>query len=318
MEKTRIAIFGSSSHIAKGLIYNFAKSGEFSLHLYTQSPDKVRKFLGSIGELPQKDCVIGNGYKDFRKSFPAAIINCVGVGTMNKPHSNYSDYFLVTEKYDNLIIEYLLKNPRPLYISLSSGVVYGGNFQAPVKENTSNSILVNHITPQDYYALSRLNAEAKHRALSKLRIVDLRIFSYFSRFINLRDGYFITEVLNCILNKKIFVTDNVNIIRDYVHPNDLFTIILKCLKAGKINDAFDVTSLRPVEKQEILNYFSLSYNLKYKTKSALRSESPTGAKNIYYSKYNKIAGLGYKPQYTSLETIKGEARYILKTLNTKS
>ena len=118
--------------------------------------------------------------------------------------------------------------------------------------------------PEDYYGIVRINAEAKHRAHRNLRIIDLRIFSYFSRYINLTDGYFITDVMEAILDNKVLVTDSTNIVRDYLHPEDLFSMIVKCVHAGKINQAIDVSSSRPVAKQEILDYFTSEYGLKYR------------------------------------------------------
>jgi nucleoside-diphosphate-sugar epimerase len=312
MKQPKVAILGSTSHIAKGLINNFLQSGRFRLHLYTRSSDEVRSFLGAIGKSPDKDCVIHEGYMNFIKSSYDVIINCVGVGTLNKLRGNYTDYFMVTEKYDNLVIECLRSNcPDALYISFSSGAVYGREFSVPVEENTTNSIRVNHIATEDYYGVARLNAEAKHRSFKNLKIVDLMIFSYFSRFIDLTDGYFITEAMGCILNKKVFVTDNVNIIRDYVHPQDLFSIIRKCMDAGKINVAFDVTSAKPVEKREILDYFSSVCGLKYEISQFLNHVSPTGSKNVYCSNYNNAARIGYKPAYSSMDTIKEESKYII-------
>ena len=238
MKKLKIAILGSNSHIAKGLIYNFLQSGAFSLDLYTRSPSKVRSFLGVIGKSRNKDCVIHAGYGNFLKSSYNVAINCVGVGTLNKLRGNFAQYFTVTEEYDNLVINFLRNiHPECLYICFSSGAVYGRHFSKPVTETTNNIIPVNHVAAEDYYSIARLNSEAKHRAFPRLRIIDLRLFSYFSRFIDLRDGYLITEALNCILNKKVLITDNVNLVRDYVHPKDLFSIIGKCLDSGNTNKA---------------------------------------------------------------------------------
>ncbi len=315
MNKSKIAILGSTSHIAKGLINNFLQSGEFSLHLYTTSLDKLCNFLGSIGKSADKDCIVHKGYENFNKSSYDVIINCVGVGTYNKLQGNYSNYFIVTEEYDNLVIDYLCNNySEALYISISSGAVYGRAFSKPVEKNTMNCIDVNHINTEDYYGIARLNSEAKHRAFKNLRIVDLRIFSYFSRFIDLTDGYFITEVMDCILNKKLLVTNDMNFIRDYVHPEDLFSMIRKCMDAGKINVAFDVTSAKPVEKREILDYFSLEYGLKYEISRSLSHVSATGSKNIYCSNYNNAACIGYKPAFSSMDAIEQESKYILNIL----
>ena len=317
MKKLKIAILGSTSHIAKGLIYNFLQSGEFSLHLYIRSSDKVdkvRRFLNAIEKTAGKECVIHKGYNDFLKCSYDIVINCIGVGTLSKLQGDYTKYFTVTEEYDNLVIGYLYnRHPDALYIGFSSGAIYGREFLVPVREDTVNCIRVNHITPEDYYSITRLNAEAKHRAIKNLRIIDLRLFSYFSRFVDLTDNYFIVEVINCILNKKVLKTDNMNIVRDYVHPKDLFSVIRKCIEVGKINGAFDVASVKPVEKWEILDYFSSEYSLKYKIIPSLNYVSPTGSKNIYCSTYNNTTRLGYKPTFSSMDTIKEESKYILNS-----
>ena len=312
MRKPQVAILGATSHIAKGIINNFFRNGEFRLHLYVRSQERILSFLSSIGKAPDNDCVIHEGYDDFMKTSIDAVINCVGTGTMNKLRGNFSEYFTLTEEFDNLSIGYLRnKRPDALYISFSSGAVYGRDFSAAVEEDAVNSISVNHAAKEDYYGIARLYSEAKHRAFSDLRIIDLRLFSYFSRFIDLTDGNFIAEVLDCIVNRKMLVTNNVNIVRDYVHPGDLFSIIVKCLNAGKINAAFDVMSVRPVEKTEILNYFASEYGLKYGTDESLSYNSATGSKNIYCSKYDKIFEIGYKPRFSSMDAIKQESMHIL-------
>jgi nucleoside-diphosphate-sugar epimerase len=312
MERTKIALCGATSHIAKGLIYNFIQLGGFHLHLYTRSIDPMDNFLKSIGKTNCYNCDVHVGYKDFMQHDYDVVINCVGVGTMNKLQGNYAKYFMVGEEYDNLIIGYLYNRcPDTLYISFSSGAVYGRGYSAPVEENTKNSIPVNHITVEDYYTITRLNSEAKHRALKGFRIVDLRVFSYFSRFIDLNDEYFIAEVINCTLKKKVLVTDNMNIIRDYAHPKDLFGLITKCLDTEQINVAFDVNSSKPVEKREILDYFSSEYGLKYITVQNINQICPTGMKKTYCSNYDNSSTIGHRPEFSSMETISQEAEYIL-------
>lgn len=308
--KKNIAILGATSHIAKGLIYHFQQSGEFDLHLYARSAAKTRDFLTTIGA--DKNYTVYEGFTDFLNHDYDVVINCVGVGTLNKHKGDYTVYFTVTEEYDNLVMAYLRHNhSQTLYVGFSSGAVYGKNFLAPAEENTTNCISVNHINKEDYYAIVRLNAEAKHRAFADLNIVDLRLFSYFSRFIDLEDGYFITELLKCVLNKTEFNTNDIDFIRDYVGPEDIFLMIKKCLNAEKINTVLDVTSSKPVKKKEILDYFSSEYSLKYKIDPVLKYASSTGAKNFYYSKYLNAVRVGYEPSLSSLETIKKESKYIL-------
>ncbi len=312
MKTTNVAILGSTSHIAKGLINNFLQREDVCLHLYTRSPENLLSFFDIIGKSPSKCCVIHDNYEDFTKCFYDVIINCVGVGTAGKLRGDYSRYFTVTEEYDNLAIGYVRDMcPDTLYISFSSGAVYGRELAASAEENTTYSIRVNHIATHDYYAIARLNAEAKHRAFTHLNIVDLRVFSYFSRFIDLTDGYFITDAINCILNKETLVTDAVNIVRDYVHPEDLFSIIRKCMDTGKINAALDVTSARPVSKKEILEYLSQEYGLQYEIGQSVSNTSATGSKNIYCSNYNNASSIGYKPAFSSMDAIKDESKHII-------
>ncbi|MGA2405049.1 MAG: NAD-dependent epimerase/dehydratase family protein [Syntrophobacteraceae bacterium] len=312
MNRTTIAILGATSHIAKGLIYNFAICGEFNLHLYTRSAQSVLTFINSIGTTPGEACVIHEGYDQFSKHPYDVIINCVGAGTANILQGDFTVYFTLTEEYDNLAITYLLNRcHEALYLSFSSGAVYGREHSAPVVEDSVNPVKVNFIEPEDYYSIVRLNAEAKHRAYKHLKIVDLRLFSYFSRFIDLQDGYFITDLMNSMLKNEVLVTDSTNMIRDYLHPKDLFAMVIECIKAGHINTAFDVISAKPVEKYDILDYFSSQYGLKYETVQSRVNLSATGSKNVYCSKCRSAARIGYTPEFSSMDTIVHEAQHIL-------
>jgi nucleoside-diphosphate-sugar epimerase len=260
-----------------------------------------------------QNCDIHEGYGDFLRGAYDVVINCVGVGTVKKLQGDYSRYFTVTEEYDNLAISYLRqKNPDALYVAFSSGAVYGVGFSSPVEENTENRICVNHIEKKAFYSIVRLNAEAKHRAFCDLKIVDLRVFAYFSRFLDLTDGYFITDVIDCILHHKVLTTGNVNFVRDFVHPGDLFSLVTKCMDAGQINGAFDAISSKPVEKQEILDYFSSEYGLKYVTDPLANHITSTGAKQVYYSTCHNAAGIGYCPQFSSMDAIAQESKHILE------
>ncbi len=307
-----IAILGATSHIAKGLIFRFLGKGEIYLDLYTRSSSRMLDFLGSIKKISSEAYLIHQGYSDLLTNSHDVVINCVGVGTQNKLKGNYSLYFTVTEKYDNLVIDYLHNmNSGALYISFSSGAVYGRGHLAPVEEDSLNAIKVNQVVSEDYYGIARLNAEAKHRSLQRFRIVDLRIFSYFSRFIDLTDSYFITDVLDAILNRKVFITDCSDMVRDYLHPEDLFSMVTKCINLLDINEAFDVCSSKPVTKTEILNYFSSKYRLEYEVSDASDHVSATGFKNIYCSNYNGSSKIGYMPKFSSMDAIKHGVKYII-------
>lgn len=307
-----IVIMGATSHIAKGLIDRFLRRCEDHMYLFTRSAEKVHGFLDKNGLSEIGSYTICMDYRNFSSFSYDVIINCVGVETRNKHNCDFTGYFTVTEEFDGLAIRYLQdKHPDTLYISFSSGAVYGKGFSTPANEFSVNSLQVNHVVPEDYYAIARINAEAKHRAHKNLRIVDLRIFSYFSRHINISDGYFITDVMEAILNDKLLITDSTNIVRDYLHPDDLFEMILKCINAGVINEAIDVKSACPVAKQEILDYFTSEYGLRYEFRKFSENASATGAKNNYYSTYDRPSRISYKPKFSSMDTLKQEASYML-------
>lgn len=311
-KKPRVAILGATSHIAKGLINNFLQSGGYFLYLYSRSSEKVVNFLHILDKSPDENCEIIEGYENFSEIPYDVVINCVGIGTLNKHQENYASYFTVIEEYDNLVINYLHDDHLDtLYVSFSSGAIYGKNYTAPMDDGTINNISVNHIKSEDYYTIARLNSEAKHRAFTDLNIVDLRIFSYFSRFADLTDGYLITEIINCILKKQLFITNNSDVIRDYIHPDDLFAAILKCIEIRDINMAFDVGSTQPVTKKEIIDYFSKAYDLKYEIDKTFAYKSATGDKNVYYSVYNKAIEIGYQPKFSSMDVIRQESKFIL-------
>ena len=315
MNATRVAILGSTSHIAKGIIHNFLQMEGVELHLFSTSIDKLRLFLSGEPLAENHSLAIHEEYHEFQNYTYDVLINCVGVGTVNKLDGNFSNYFTVSEAYDNLALSYLRdKHPDALYISFSSGAVYGRNYATPFEASTCNCIQVNNVQKEDYYGITRLYTEAKHRSFTGLNIVDLRIFSYFSRFMDFSDRYFITEIMDCILNNKRMITNNHTMIRDYLHPDDLFAMIRACVQAHRLNAVFDVVSALPVDKFEILDFFAHEYGLKYVVNDTYCSDSATGVKNVYCSSYHAASEIGYASKYSSMDTVKQESGFLLSRL----
>lgn len=313
-----VVIMGATSHIAKGLIERFLQAGGNTLQLYSRSNEAVRHFLAGIGHRESASCTLCDDYGRITASDCDVIINCIGVETRNSHDCDFTRYFTVTEEFDNLAINYLKQyNPAALYISFSSGAVYGKGFSVPAAETSANCIVVNQVAKQDYYGIVRINAEAKHRAHGKLKIIDLRIFSYFSRYINLTDGYFITDVIQAVRNNTVLRTESRNIVRDYLHPDDLYQAVRACMAAGHLNRAIDLNSVTPVAKQEILDYFSSTYGLKYEKYSTAENVSATGSKTNYYSMCRHASYIGFTPSYASLDSIRHEAAFLLKGLVTQ-
>src|SRR4030067_3256140 len=129
----RIAILGATSHIAKGLIYNFNKKGTNELFLFARSIDRLREFLKSI-ECGESFHL--KGFDELNKERYDVIINCIGISSASDFKDRISSYFRLTEDFDNLVLDYLNDHPDTLYINVSSGAAYGTDFSVPAEEAT--------------------------------------------------------------------------------------------------------------------------------------------------------------------------------------
>ena len=297
--KVKIAILGSTGHIAKSLIYYFSKEKNCELYLFARSTEKLSEFIKTITNYNDFRVV---PFEDFNNYFYDVIINCIGIKS-GEVEKNFLLYSEITEKFDNLIIDYLLKNNSAIYINFSSGAVYGTDFKKPVNKKTNCNLDINNILPTDFYKIAKINSEAKHRCLNKLNIIDIRIFSFFSRFIDLESNYFICDLIRSIKNSIVFKTSPENIIRDYIHPRDLFSLVKKIIIKKKINDVFDAYSKMPVSKFEIIECFKNKYGLEYSVLRSFDNSTLTGFKEVYYSKNTKASKIGFNPEYTSKECI---------------
>jgi hypothetical protein len=232
-----------------------------TLYLFSRSRHNIEDFIYG-----QYDCVI----------------NCIGVGTPAKLKEIGPKIFWVSEYFDNMILDYQA-NHDCIYINFSSGIVHGDAFGHK----------------SDYKTI-KVYSETKHRA-HDLRIADIRVFAFFSKYIDFTSGYFITETIKCFRNKTEFITNEVNIIRDYVDPDDLFDLVNICMGLQSFNDGIDAYSLNPVKKFELLDYFA-DLGLKY-TIVKNTPEMSSGTQDDYCSTNHKAQLLGYKPNYSALDSI---------------
>jgi nucleoside-diphosphate-sugar epimerase len=240
------------------------------------------------------------------------IINCIGVGVNPDKLVNY---FSVTEKYDNLIIDYLQEHSDCIYINMSSGAIYGDIFLKPVDIHTTLSINPNKIKTSNLYTIAKLNSEAKHRTLFHLNIVDLRLFSFFSRFANLEEPYFMNELISCCNKATTFCTNDFYFTRDFIHPKDLFSWIEYIIMQKTINTFCDIKSRFPITKDTILKLFADIFGLRYAIQKMELNGNNTGNKNCYYVDVDVDTNEDFIfkdiSSYTSEESLLLEAKYFL-------
>ena len=307
MKQKNIAIFGSTGHIGKNLISFFIKNNDFKIFLFSRDIKKIESL-----KMIFSDTMSFNTYDDFGKNEYDVIINCVGISNPNALKKNSRSIFDTAEFYDTMVLDYLKNFPTTLYINLSSGAVFGGEFDKPVDDSSTYKFDVNEINKGEMYSVSKMYLESKHRSLPDLNIVDLRIFGFFSRFIDVNAGFFMSELLQALKNKSEFVTDKKDFVRDYVNPKDFYDLTKNCIANKKINDVFDVYSKEIISKFQILEECFNKFDLKFKLVEKIESISPTGVKKNYYSLSRKAEKINYSPQFSSLETILNESSLFLE------
>ncbi|MDX7991995.1 NAD-dependent epimerase/dehydratase family protein [Xenorhabdus littoralis] len=312
----KIAILGATSQIFKDILFQWGRlQHSYELFLFSRNLQRASEISSSIKY--HGNCYILD-IDDFCKSETKfdAIINFIGVGDPAKLEKYGNKILQVTNDYDNHVISYLENHPECKYIFMSSGAVYGTSFSSGVNENSVSTIPINSITDKDFYSISKLYTEVKHRANKDKFIVDVRVFNIFSRFQDINASFFITDAARAIINSDILLVSPDDMLRDYIHPSDLRQIIDLILgQTNKLNIAVDCYSKAPVGKFNLLNMLENKFNLKWKICGNKSIVDASGRKAYYFSD-NKIAEkFGYMPKYTSIDTILGELASIIEKHN---
>ena len=308
---TRVAILGASGHIGRSLAAAMGgfEGGGAELFLYARKPDAVADFVSAQKIKGAHVLEIGR----FGIDPVDVVINAVGAGDPARVQALDSGIFHLTEEFDNRVLDYLGKRPEALYVNMSSGAVYGSDFAEPARDNSVHAVPVNRLEPSRFYSIAKLNAEAKHRAHPGLNIVDLRVFSYFSRFIDISGRFFMAELARALMDKQTFVTTPVEMDRDHLVPADMVRLI-ECVigrwrsGVGPVNAALDCYTLAPSGKFELLEGLKSELGLRYEISGHLETLAPTGAKSRYYSTSRRAAEWGYRPRFTTIEGVLSELR----------
>ena len=297
----KIAILGATSQIAQDLMLSFSNHKDYDLFLFGRNLGLLNNWIGRQsldGSYHAQD------YSYFNKSQRYdVIINFVGIGDPIKAQKMGSDIFKITEQYDDIALDYVRCHKETKYIFLSSGAVYGGKYEEPVNENTVAMIDINNLDSTDWYTVAKLYAEAKHRSLPDLPIVDVRVFNYFSHTQNMDARFLITDIVRAIKNKEVFKTSAENIVRDFITPPDFYRLIQAIIDYSPINLALDCYTKAPVSKLDLLANFESKFGMQYKINKSVDIINATGAKLNYYSTNYMAKDIGYKPKKNSLDGI---------------
>lgn len=300
----KVAILGATGHVARCALLALSHEKNAEFYLFSRSMGKLEAVCRGYDQ-GKVHCMAG--YSEFPNHDYDVIFN--GVGVWDTPGVDARQIFSATEYYDNMVIQYQLTHPGAVSIHISSGAVYGGDYEKPVDDGAVAVLPVNHVTKGDYYTAAKLNSEIKHRAHEELNIVDIRLFGFFSRYMSLGYRYLLSGIINSIKENRPFHAIRPDFYRDYIHMDDFAAVLLGIARQPHINTAIDIRSKEPISKDQMLEFFTEKYGLKTVVAGDEVAISRTGVKPFYYSKRENDI---YTPVHTSLETLESEVRYFLE------
>ena len=280
----RIAIIGTGQ-VAQSIIPNLKKS--FLLDVYVNKQFKLKdKNLKTykLKNFPQDKNIV-------------AVINAGGPGDPNV-HKKSKNIFNLFNYIDEKILKFIIKNQKIKYINISSGVVL-------------NLSKLNKNKDKYDYVDTKYYIEQKHRSYKNHKIYDLRVFGYFSRFINLKAGFFLSKVLKSLKEKAVLNVDPHNNVRDFIGGYDLSRFIKIIINGNFTNRSFNLLSKKKSKKFEILKFLKKDYRLKFN----IDKNSILNAKRKKIQLINKkfVKSALFKPKYSSMSLIKKEIKFLQKT-----
>ena len=281
-----------------------------SLSLFSRRPQELVEIApGRAVSLP---------YAMFPEGEYDAIVNFVGSGDPARIAGMGGSILEITYEFDSLALGYLRRHPGTRYIFLSSGAAYGQTFDEPAGRDTPAGYPINDLKPGDFYAIAKLHAECRHRALPDARIIDIRIFNYFSRTADIAARFLMTDIVRAIRRNEVLQVGVTPMSRDFLTPPDFAHLIDCALDAPPANLVLDAYSRAPVEKFALLERMSDEFGLRYDIVPAPPIVQATGAKPQYYSTNHRAAELGYEPAHSSIDGVVTEARALFQHLDSKN
>lgn len=298
-DQPTIAILGATGHIGCSLVHAFAMRGDARILAYARRPDAVH--TPSAGVTAHPIDTFGNHPADI-------VINCTGAGDPARIRAMGPDLFRLTAHFDSRVIGFIRSDPTRLYINMSSGAVYGTDFDAPANADSKVRRPVNDTDPARFYGIVKRHAEAWHRAEEGLNIVDIRVFNYVSSFLDLSGRLFIVDVVNALRKNHDLETDATDSVRDYASPGDLMAMIDAIADrwragADSVNAALDLYTRSPVAKFDLLRAVAAEFGLKWQISRDVDIVAATGTKSLYYSENRAAEAWGYRPERTAEEGV---------------
>jgi nucleoside-diphosphate-sugar epimerase len=294
-EYKSVAILGANSQMALDYIDLESIRGRGNLYLFSrmENIERLKNIIGrGVKSLP---------YSEFQNHRFDLIINFIGSSDQIKVRELGKKYLEICKKFDDMVLDYLHINKDCQYIFISSGASYGQIFErGPANENSKSTFSTFNNSTDDFYGLTKYLIEKEHSDQQDLNIVDLRVFSYIDKNLNINSSMFVPSLARAIIKKEVFETSNNDMFRDYSCAEDIYAFI-DGLKPSSMG-VYDLISTKKISKFELLEALKGSVDVKF-----VNCSYYGGGKKYYYSESNSAEKIGFKPKYSSMDNI---LRYI--------
>jgi nucleoside-diphosphate-sugar epimerase len=297
----RIAILGAGSYVSKAILPGLLRSTDWEAFLYTRAPEPLMRWTVGRG-LPRERISVLSSNEFGSRAFDV-VANFVGAGDPRLVNELGEDILAVTADWDLRVLEVLRQRPSTGYIFVSSGVATGEDFTLPREPGAP----LKAPACGDHYARAKAEAEARHREHGDLSIVDLRLYSFYSAEMGATLGYLVCAMLQSLLDGLVLTTDEHDIARDYLHPDDLVSAFVAVVRSTPLNGAYDLASVSPVHKFELLRRFHEKFGLQWQ----VRSSASKPNKLNYYSRDRALSRYGFVPKLSAMEAVMDQATAFL-------
>jgi dTDP-glucose 4,6-dehydratase len=302
MKKKILLIIGGTGFFGKSILKSFSNSKYLKKKF-------CKIIILSRGKLDKFDY-----FKKLKKNYKIVKINSDISKVKKLPNADYIIYAALLKNFkdDYHAVKNYIKlapiyhrNSKILYTS--SGAVYGkqpkkikGFNENYLKFNKRINFKKNY---KRLYSNYKLKSEEQFKKLGRINLdVSIaRCFSFVGEFLPLSSGFVIGNFIKNILNRKpIRIRSNSNIIRSYMHEDDLVKWLLKILLKSNNNcPIYNVGSDHKVNIKKMGLYLAKKNNLNFEFKSMKKSFN-----DIYVPSINKAKKeLNLKICYNSYRSV---------------
>ena len=287
-----IAILGATGYIGFSLSRLLAASRAEPLTLVARAPERlsVHDWPATVKLERLDSCEISRF---------DLIINALGVGDPRRTSDVGAGILEITRRWDDLCISAMRPDAR--YVFLSSGAVYGV-LDAPAQADTCLSVPLNAPYPMAPYAVAKLIAELGHRQRPDRSVLDVRVFGYADRAVDLQGSSFLAQLADSLRRQRPFITAPDDMIRDYCGALELWRLIEAWTAAGAPNGPLDLYSRAPLNKSDLLAFAQKRYGCEVVYSDDV-GPSPTGVKPFYASSFRRAADFGYAPARDAMAVV---------------